>query len=67
MPPRIDALLFDLGRVLIDIDMTRAHTRWAAHAGVGPETFDFFGVVLFDHVAENLHSLLLRFADDLFR
>ena len=34
MPPPIDALLFDLGRVLIDIDMTRIHDVWAAHAGV---------------------------------
>ena len=25
----IDALLFDLGRVLVDIDMTRAQKRWA--------------------------------------
>ena len=34
----IDALLFDLGRVLIDIDMTRIHRRWAELAGVPPET-----------------------------
>lgn len=32
--PTIDALLFDLGRVLIDIDMTRAHRRWAELAGL---------------------------------
>ena len=37
MPPPIDALLFDLGRVLIDIDMTRIHDAWAAHAGVPVE------------------------------
>jgi glucose-1-phosphatase len=28
-----DALLFDLGRVVIDIDFDRAFARWAAHAG----------------------------------
>jgi putative hydrolase of the HAD superfamily len=28
-----DALLFDLGRVVIDIDFNRAFARWAAHAG----------------------------------
>jgi len=27
-----DALLFDLGRVVIDIDFNRAFSRWAAHA-----------------------------------
>jgi HAD superfamily hydrolase (TIGR01509 family) len=27
-----DALLFDLGRVVIDIDFNRAFARWAAHA-----------------------------------
>ena len=37
MPPPIDALLFDLGRVLIDIDMTRIHDVWAAHAGISAE------------------------------
>ena len=30
---RADALLFDLGRVVIDIDFNRAVARWAAHAG----------------------------------
>jgi glucose-1-phosphatase len=34
MPPPIDALLFDLGRVLVDIDMTRIHRHWAQAAGV---------------------------------
>lgn len=28
-----DALLFDLGNVVIDIDFNRAFARWAAHAG----------------------------------
>ena len=36
-PATIDALLFDLGRVLVDIDMTRIHRRWAEHAGL-PES-----------------------------
>jgi glucose-1-phosphatase len=30
----VDALLFDLGRVVIDVDMMRIHTRWSALAGV---------------------------------
>jgi hypothetical protein len=30
----VDALLFDLGRVVIDIDMTRIHERWSEVAGV---------------------------------
>jgi glucose-1-phosphatase len=29
---RADALLFDLGRVVIDIDFNRAFSRWAEHA-----------------------------------
>ena len=29
MPTRIEALLFDLGRVVIDLDQARAHARWA--------------------------------------
>jgi glucose-1-phosphatase len=29
----VDALLFDLGNVVIDIDFNRAFARWAAHAG----------------------------------
>jgi putative hydrolase of the HAD superfamily len=31
-----DALLFDLGRVVIDIDFDRTVARWAAHAGCDP-------------------------------
>jgi glucose-1-phosphatase len=30
----IEALLFDLGRVVIDLDQARAHARWAELAGV---------------------------------
>jgi glucose-1-phosphatase len=30
----IDALLFDVGRVLIDLDQARVHARWAELAGV---------------------------------
>jgi HAD superfamily hydrolase (TIGR01509 family) len=34
MKPTIDALLFDLGRVIIDIDAAKAYARWAELAGV---------------------------------
>ena len=27
----VDALLFDLGRVVIDVDMMRIHARWSAN------------------------------------
>jgi putative hydrolase of the HAD superfamily len=33
MKGNVEALLFDLGRVVIDIDTTRAHARWAELAG----------------------------------
>ena len=41
-PPRLspgaaDALLFDLGRVVIDIDFSQALSCWARHAGCAPE------------------------------
>jgi glucose-1-phosphatase len=35
-PNSADALLFDLGRVVIDIDFGKALTCWAGHAGCGP-------------------------------
>jgi putative hydrolase of the HAD superfamily len=35
-----DALLFDLGRVVIDIDFTRAFARWAAHARCEPRLIE---------------------------
>ena len=35
-PESIDALLFDLGGVLIDIDFDRAFARWGELAGVDP-------------------------------
>jgi len=40
-PPRLspgdaDALLFDLGRVIFNIDFPRALARWAGHAGCEP-------------------------------
>jgi glucose-1-phosphatase len=35
---KVDALLFDLGGVVIDIDLGRAFTRWAATAGTTVET-----------------------------
>lgn len=42
-PPRLapgdaDALLFDIGRVVIDIDFSQAVACWARHAGCAPET-----------------------------
>jgi putative hydrolase of the HAD superfamily len=37
MPDRVDALVFDLGRVVIDIDFERAFARWAEHAGCDPQ------------------------------
>jgi putative hydrolase of the HAD superfamily len=38
MGDKIEALLFDLGRVIIDLDTGRAHARWAELAGV-PVTY----------------------------
>ena len=37
MKPSIDALLFDVGRVIIDIDSKRVHRRWAELSGVPVE------------------------------
>ncbi len=36
LPARADALLFDLGRVVIDIDFSKALACWAGHAGCKP-------------------------------
>lgn len=36
-PGSADALLFDLGRVVLDIDFSRAIACWAEHAGLKPE------------------------------
>ncbi|MBR0848378.1 HAD-IA family hydrolase [Bradyrhizobium diazoefficiens] len=36
-PGSADALLFDLGRVVIDIDFSKAIACWAGHAGCQPE------------------------------
>jgi glucose-1-phosphatase len=36
-PGSADALLFDLGRVVLDIDFGKAITCWAGHAGCEPE------------------------------
>ncbi|MBR1135922.1 MULTISPECIES: HAD family hydrolase [Bradyrhizobium] len=36
-PGAVDALLFDLGRVVIDIDFVQVVSRWASHAGRAPE------------------------------
>jgi len=35
-PGEADALLFDLGRVVLDIDFDKAIACWAAHAGCAP-------------------------------
>ena len=35
-PGAADALLFDLGRVVLDIDFNKALTCWAGHAGCAP-------------------------------
>ena len=37
-PGSADALLFDLGRVVLDIDFSKAIACWARHAGCTPET-----------------------------
>jgi putative hydrolase of the HAD superfamily len=37
-PGSADALLFDLGRVVLDIDFSKAIACWAGHAGCTPET-----------------------------
>jgi glucose-1-phosphatase len=36
VPHAADALLFDLGRVVLDIDFGRVLANWAAHAGCAP-------------------------------
>jgi putative hydrolase of the HAD superfamily len=36
-PGAADALLFDLGRVVLDIDFGKAVACWAGHAGCGPD------------------------------
>jgi len=35
-PGTADALLFDLGRVVLDIDFNKAIACWAGHAGCEP-------------------------------
>ena len=34
MGDRVEALLFDLGRVIIELDSVRVHARWAELAGI---------------------------------
>src|SRR3954469_18845495 len=36
-PGSADALLFDLGRVVLDIDFARVMRIWAGHAGCAPD------------------------------
>jgi glucose-1-phosphatase len=38
-PGSADILLFDLGRVVLDIDLGKALTTWAGHAGCEPAAF----------------------------
>ena len=38
-PSSVDVLLFDLGRVVLDIDLNRVMTIWAGHAGRAPADF----------------------------
>ncbi|MDO9561649.1 MAG: HAD-IA family hydrolase [Bradyrhizobium sp.] len=38
-PASADALLFDLGRVVLDIDFNKVMTVWAGHAGRAPADF----------------------------
>jgi putative hydrolase of the HAD superfamily len=35
-PDSVDVLLFDIGRVVLDIDLHKATARWAQHAGCAP-------------------------------
>lgn len=35
-PDSADVLLFDIGRVVLDVDFSRVMTNWAAHAGCTP-------------------------------
>jgi glucose-1-phosphatase len=37
LPTSADALLFDLGRVVLDLDFNRSLACWAGHAGCEPE------------------------------
>ena len=37
LPASADALLFDLGRVVLDIDFNKVMTIWAGHAGCAPD------------------------------
>ncbi|MDP1883179.1 MAG: HAD family phosphatase, partial [Bradyrhizobium sp.] len=36
LPSSADVLLFDLGRVVLDIDLNKVMTIWAGHAGCAP-------------------------------
>ena len=40
MEARVEALLFDLGRVLIELDVNRTHAKWAELAGVTIDHID---------------------------
>jgi glucose-1-phosphatase len=40
MQKRFESLLFDLGRVVIELDTARMHARWAELSGVAPDHID---------------------------
>jgi putative hydrolase of the HAD superfamily len=78
-PGIADALLFDLGRVVLDIDFGKAIACWAAHAGCQPsdiverfergETYRHHEIGKIDDAAyfESLRALLgIRISDDQF-
>src|SRR5436305_9510463 len=54
-PGSADALLFDLGRVVLDIDFSKAIACWAGHAGCQPEAI--VARYLRDSEAYRLHEV----------
>ncbi len=44
-PGAADALLFDLGRVVLDIDFSKVVACWAGHAGCEPSDAEFFAAL----------------------
>ncbi len=62
IPPRIspgdaDALLFDLGHVVLDIDFSKAIACWAGHAGREPS--DIAARFVVDETFRHHHGGLL--------
>jgi putative hydrolase of the HAD superfamily len=60
-PGEVDALLFDLGRVVIDIDFGKALSCWAAHAGCAPS--DIAGRFVRDEAYRNHETGSISDAD----